>query len=100
MPVLIPYLVKLFLSLGIVFLFYQLVLRKLTFYNANRWYLLVFTFLSFLVPFVNVSPVVQDNQAAGNLIQYIPSVQTYSIGLEEATHCPAPLWSATMVARS
>lgn len=95
MPVLIPYLVKLFLSLGIVFLFYQLVLRKLTFYNANRWYLLVFTFLSFLVPFVNVSPVVQDNQAAGNLIQYIPSVQTYSIGLEEATHCPAPLWSAT-----
>ena len=42
MPILILYLFKLFVSLGIVFLFYQLVLRRVTFYNANRWYLVGF----------------------------------------------------------
>ena len=91
MPILILYLFKLFVSLGIVFLFYQLVLRRVTFYNANRWYLVGFTLLSFIVPFINVTPVVQETGAAPTLIQYIPSIQAYSIGLEEATQCPVPL---------
>ena len=95
MPILIPYLVKLFISLTIVLLFYQLVLRKLTFYNANRWYLVVFTALSFLVPFINVSTFVNDNPSADGLMQFIPSVQTYSVELEQATACPMPLWSSS-----
>jgi beta-lactamase regulating signal transducer with metallopeptidase domain len=92
MPILIPYLVKLFISLSIVYLFYQLVLRRLTFYRANRWYLIWFTLISFLVPFINVTPVVEGRS---EVIQYIPLVQQYSIGLEEATHCPMPLWSTS-----
>ena len=95
MPILILYLIKLFVSLGIVFLFYQLVLRRVTFYNANRWYLVGFTALSFIVPFINVTPVVQETGAPPTLIQYIPSIQAYSIGLEEAAACPVPLWSTT-----
>jgi hypothetical protein len=95
MPILIPYLVKLFVSLTIVLLFYQLVLRKLTFYNANRWYLVVFTALSFLVPFINVTTFVNGNPSADGLMQFIPAVQTYSVELEDATHCPIPLWSTS-----
>ena len=95
MPILIPYLVKLFISLNIIFLFYQLVLRRLTFYNANRWYFIGFTFLAFLAPFIDVTTVVTNNAGAGSLAQYIPAIQAYSIGLADATHCPMPLWSST-----
>ncbi|HEX7902648.1 MAG TPA: M56 family metallopeptidase [Chitinophagaceae bacterium] len=95
MPLLIPYLLKLFISLGVVWLFYQLVLRRLTFYNANRWYLLGFSFLAFFVPFINITPVVNNDAGSVTIMQFIPAVQTYSIGLEEATYCPAPLWSAS-----
>ena len=95
MPLLILYLLKLFISLGVVWLFYHLVLRRLTFYNANRWYLLGFSLLAFFVPFINITPVVNDDAGSAAILQFIPAVQTYSIGLEEATYCPAPLWSAS-----
>ena len=36
------------LSLSLVYLFYRLVLRRLTFYHWNRVYLLCYTLLSFL----------------------------------------------------
>ncbi|MBL7741063.1 MAG: M56 family metallopeptidase [Chitinophagaceae bacterium] len=94
MPLLIQYLVKLSISLGIVWMFYYFVLRKLTFYNSNRWYLLGYTLLSFLIPFVNISPVLEKNEGAGNgIMQFIPSVHQYTVALEEASHCPIPIWS-------
>ena len=96
MPLLILYLIKLFVSLGIVFLFYQLVLRRLTFYNANRWYLLGCTALCFVVPFINVTKVVHENGSTPALIQFIPTIQSYSVGLDDATQCPVPLWSSTL----
>ena len=95
MPLLIPYLLKLIISLGIVWLFYHMVLRRLTFYNANRWYLLGFSFLAFFVPFINIAPIVNNDTGSASIMQFIPAVQTYSIGLEEATLCPAPLWSSS-----
>lgn len=57
MPFIILYFIKLSVSVAVVFLFYYFVLRKLTFYNWNRWYLLGYTLLSFFIPFINISPV-------------------------------------------
>jgi len=96
MSLLIQYLVKLSISLAIVWLFYQFILRRLTFYNSNRWYLLGYTILSFFIPFINISTILGNNSGANNdLIQFIPSVHQYTIALEEASHCPMPIWSTS-----
>ena len=96
MSLLIQYLVKLSISLAIVWLFYQFILRKLTFYNSNRLYLLAYTLLSFFIPFINISTILGNNSSTNNgLIQFIPSVHQYTIALEEASHCPVPIWSTS-----
>jgi beta-lactamase regulating signal transducer with metallopeptidase domain len=94
MSVLIQYLVKLSISLSIVWLFYQFVLRRLTFYNSNRWYLLGYSLLSFLIPFIDISPVLEKSKVADNdIVQFIPVIQQYTTALEDASHCPVPVWS-------
>lgn len=55
MPFVFSYLLKLSLSLGLVFLFYQFVLRRLTFYTWNRWYLIGYSLLCFFLPFIDIS---------------------------------------------
>ena len=91
MSLLIQYLIKLTISLAVVWLFYQFILRRLTFYNSNRWYLLGYTLLSFFIPFINVSSLIEDKSTG--LIQLVPSVHHYTIALEDASQCPAPIWS-------
>jgi beta-lactamase regulating signal transducer with metallopeptidase domain len=94
MSLLIQYLVKLSISLAIVWLFYQFILRRLTFYNSNRWYLLAYTFLSFFIPFIDISAILGNNSGASKgLIQFIPSVHQYTKALEEASNCPTTIWS-------
>jgi hypothetical protein len=51
MPVLFVYILKLSISLAVVYLFYHFVLRKLTFYTWNRWYLFGYSLLSFFIAF-------------------------------------------------
>jgi hypothetical protein len=46
MPIVPLFLFKLSLSLAVVWCFYQLVLRRLTFHALNRWYLLGYALLS------------------------------------------------------
>jgi hypothetical protein len=96
MSLLIQYLVKLSISLAIVWLFYQFILRKLTFYNSNRLYLLAYTLLSFFIPFINISSLIgNDSSSKNEFIQLIPSVHQYTIALEEASDCPVPIWSTS-----
>jgi hypothetical protein len=77
MPFLIQYLIKLSISLGVVWLFYQLVLRRLTFYNWNRLFLLGYSGLAFFIPFIDISPVLERNELTANkLVQFIPVVET------------------------
>jgi beta-lactamase regulating signal transducer with metallopeptidase domain len=72
---LFQYLIKLSISLAVVYLFYHFLLRRLTFYNANRWYLLLYSFASFLMPFINITTVVKDeNFEAFPITEYIPAV--------------------------
>ncbi|WP_431211243.1 M56 family metallopeptidase [Puia sp. P3] len=48
-------------------------LRRLTFYNLNRWYLLCYSFLCFFIPLVDVGPAVGAGDLVG-VIRMIPVV--------------------------
>lgn len=75
MPLLFEYLLKLSLSLGLVYLFYQFVLRRLTFYNWNRWYLLGYTLLSFCLPFVDISRTLEQSDIKDSVvISWVPVI--------------------------
>jgi len=75
LPVLI-YFLKLSVNIAVVFLFHYLVLRRLTFYNWNRLYLVAFTALSFVIPLINVTPIVQRNRVASGLLNWVPPIPT------------------------
>ena len=86
MSLLLIYFVKLSFCLAIVYLFYQLVLRKLTFYNSNRWYLAGYTFLSFFIPLINITPVLEQNSFSGHkIVQFIPEMDNSALGMQDAT---------------
>jgi TonB-dependent SusC/RagA subfamily outer membrane receptor len=61
------YVLKLSVSLAVLWVFYQLVLRRLTFYNLNRWYLLGYSGLCFFIPLIDVGPAV----GSGDEIRFI-----------------------------
>ncbi|HVU53452.1 MAG TPA: M56 family metallopeptidase [Puia sp.] len=75
MPTIFLYLLKCSISLAIVWLFYQLLLRRLTFYTTNRWYLVGYVVLSFLLPLIHIVFPAEE-QMTGNLqvIRYIPAI--------------------------
>ena len=99
MPVVIIYLLKLSVSLAVVFLFYHFILQKLTFYNSNRWYLLGYTLLSFLIPFINISPVLEKNNwesnAAVNWVPVISDNTTANLPVETGSSFSA--WNVMMI---
>src|SRR5687768_3313189 len=75
MPFVFVYLIKLSISLAIVFLFYQFVLRRLTFYTWNRCYLIGYTVLSFFIPFIDITPVLQENAwSQSEVVQWVPLI--------------------------
>jgi hypothetical protein len=77
MPAVILYLLKVLVSLTLVLLFYQLVLRPLTFYNWNRWYLLGYSLISFFIPLLNISPALEQYQLTQNkAVNFIPAFTT------------------------
>jgi beta-lactamase regulating signal transducer with metallopeptidase domain len=80
MPALFLYLLKLSISLSVTWLFYRFILRGLTFYRLNRWYLLGYTLLSFLIPFINIGPIAADADQVHQplYIQLIPVVGNYT----------------------
>ncbi len=55
MPFLFQYLIKFSISLAVLYIFYYLVLRPLTFYQWNRFYLVCYSLLSFVIPFINIT---------------------------------------------
>lgn len=76
MQSLFDYILKLSVSLAVVYLFYQLVLRKLTFYNWNRWYLLGYTAFAFLIPLMDITKTLDKNEWNQSVIlQYIPIIE-------------------------
>ncbi|MBC7827955.1 MAG: hypothetical protein H7122_09425 [Chitinophagaceae bacterium] len=83
MPVFIQYLIKLSICLSLVWIFYQLILRRLTFYNWNRWFLLGYSLLSFIIPFIDISPALEKVALVDNrIIQSIPVMQLFATANE------------------
>jgi TonB-dependent SusC/RagA subfamily outer membrane receptor len=79
MPVLIEYLLKVSIALAVVYLFYQLVLRRLTFYNWNRWYLVGYSLLCFVIPFMNITDFLFRHEL--DEAQFVQLVPVYNLQL-------------------
>jgi hypothetical protein len=74
--ILFQYLLKLSISLAVVFIFYHFVLRKLTFYNWNRCYLLGYSLLSFFIALIDISPVLEQQEwSESTIVQWVPVIQ-------------------------
>ncbi|HUM66749.1 MAG TPA: hypothetical protein PLV32_12910, partial [Chitinophagaceae bacterium] len=77
MPILFQYLLKVSICLAIVYIFYQLVLRRLTFYNHNRWYLFGYSILSYFIALINIGPILSENADDGyTLLKMMPSLDS------------------------
>ena len=75
MPVVPLFLLKLSVSLAAVWCFYQVVLRRLTFFKLNRWYLAGYTLVSIFVAFIDIGPMIPEGPAGEPaVIQYIPAI--------------------------
>src|SRR5690348_15992285 len=73
------YLIKFSISLAAMYLFYRFVLRKLTFYNWNRWDLAGYSLLSFFIAAINIAPLLRQNQLADSKpIQWVPALDLYT----------------------
>ncbi|REA61275.1 hypothetical protein DSL64_12565 [Dyadobacter luteus] len=75
----IEYLLKVSIGLMVMTVFYQIALRKFTFYNWNRWYLLGYSVLTFFIPFINVDSQLKGvNPVATKVVRMVPLVQDYT----------------------
>ena len=89
MPFFFIYLLKLSVSLAVVFMFYQFVLCRLTFYNWNRWYLLGYTLLSFFIPFIDISSLLGKNEwTESTVVQWVPVINNSSFSAITVTAGP------------
>lgn len=98
MPLLIPYLIKFSLGLSLVYLFYQAFLRRLTFYNWNRWYLILYPLFCLLLAFTNISPWLQERALdRESWIHLVPSVSGAASYLPESAGSGTGLSAWTIV---
>jgi hypothetical protein len=75
----IEYLLKVSIGLMVMTVFYQIALRKFTFYNWNRWYLFGYSVLTFFIPFINVDSQLKGvNPVATKVVRMVPLVQDYT----------------------
>jgi TonB-dependent SusC/RagA subfamily outer membrane receptor len=73
MPDILQYLLKLSVSLALVYAFYRFILRPLTFYTWNRWFLLAYSAIAFVIPFIDINPILAKGQLAeNNMVHMIP----------------------------
>ncbi len=69
------YLLKLSVSLGVIALFYHLVLRNLTFYRQNRHFLRFYSAFCFLLPLFNINHFVSPAPTTARvLVQSVPTL--------------------------
>jgi len=76
----LQYLLKFSISLAVLFVFYMAVLRPLTFYTWNRFYLLCYSLCSFIIPFIDITPwVVKKGVDNSSLVSIIPPLGNYTV---------------------
>src|SRR5690242_11170657 len=82
----LQYLLKYSVALAVVYVFYRLVLRPLTFYQWNRRYLVLYSALAFFIPFIDINTYVPQQRLQGiQLVKYIPVIHFNSETAEVAT---------------
>ena len=99
MPILFLYILKLSCSLAVIWIFYRLLLRNLTFYDVNRWYLLGYSLLAFLIPLIDIGPALRSHRSDESLVlQFIPPLGEFTPGLAHAPAGQSENWSAWTIA--
>ncbi|MFT3845103.1 MAG: M56 family metallopeptidase [Lacibacter sp.] len=84
MPFILEYLLKVSIVLAVVYAFYQLFLRRLTFYNWNRWYLLGYSVLSFFIPFLNVTDFLFTHELQqSKVVQLVPVFENVQVTTQQ-----------------
>ncbi|MBO9612936.1 MAG: M56 family metallopeptidase [Dyadobacter sp.] len=69
------YLLKLSVGLAVIALFYHWILRKLTFYDANRYYLRWYSMLCLSIPFININQFVSPEPSPARVfVQSVPAL--------------------------
>ncbi len=78
------YLLQVSACTAVFYLFYRLLLSRLTFFTINRWYLLATVFLSFIIPVLNI-PVNPQQQHIAVVQQavYINTLQTVPVNVTD-----------------
>ncbi|WP_051268118.1 M56 family metallopeptidase [Terrimonas ferruginea] len=85
MSTLLLYLLKLSLSLGVMYIFYRLVLQRFTFYRHNRWYLLLYSMVSFLIPLIDLTDLWSPSSPGMQQVkEWVPPVTQYARPAAEA----------------
>ena len=69
---LIVYLLKFSTALFVIYAFYAVLLRKLTFYKWIRFFLLVYSLACFIIPFINLDPLLQHTTVTPGVLKAIP----------------------------
>src|SRR6187200_528265 len=75
---LLTYLVKFSITLAVIYGFYAVLLRRLTFYRWNRLFLLLYSCACFIIPLINLDPLFKDNSAlTPGVLGEIPPLNEY-----------------------
>jgi hypothetical protein len=93
----VEYLLKLSVGLAVVSLFYYAVLRRLTFYDWNRYYLLLYSVCCFILPLIDAGKTIGSisEMSQIRLIDQIPAIYQFrsahipAVG-QHASHSPDP----------
>jgi TonB-dependent SusC/RagA subfamily outer membrane receptor len=96
MQFVLEYLLKFSISIAVMYVFYRAVLRQLTFYRWNRFYLLGYGLLCFVIPFINIAPWVQQRSLLNAQLQNaLPAIDYSSFLQLQAT--PQNWWQQLTV---
>jgi|GEM_PF-573009 len=75
MPYLITYILKLSISLAVVFAVYWFFLRLLTFYKWNRYFLVLYPLTAFVSPFIDINGLIHRNGLQqSTVVTFIPTI--------------------------
>lgn len=74
---LLSYLLKFSISLSLVTIFYRVFLRRLTFYNWNRWYLLLYPVACFFLPMLDIGWWMEAEKADLTALQQLPALGSW-----------------------
>ncbi|WP_290791373.1 M56 family metallopeptidase [Flavihumibacter sp. UBA7668] len=94
----IAYLLKFSISLSLVTLFYQVFLRRITFYNWNRWYLIIYPLACLFLPLLDIGWWMEEGSVKLTALKELPAWGNWKPGVQSETTEPMNYWSFLYVA--